>query len=229
MATSAIHHLTTETRGLLATIAPPPTVPEPFPSYKREEILFRELSQKINENPPIQPIQIASYTKPLKLSMIKRLSSDDVINVELIKSWKRKKELSDLISQIRDLTEARHAERIALRLDYLRNNFAEDEAGERDISADSLRDFIKFLNLHPNIRYPEITLTPSGNVYIRWKGEHKSLFSILFLSSQNVQFVVFAPNERHPEIINHISGTETVDTVLEKLDKAYGVASWVTE
>lgn len=148
---------------------------------------------------------------------------------ELLNSWKCEIEVNDLISRIRQSAEITNAEKMALRLDQLRKTSGEEQPDSCTMSSDSIRSFIKFLILHPRVRHPDITLTPSGNIYARWKGSHRSLVSIQFLPEMKVRFVVFAPNQKHPEELNRVSGTDFVDTVMDNLSIAYGVLDWVLE
>jgi len=148
---------------------------------------------------------------------------------ELLNSWKCKIEVNDLISRIWQSAEITNAEKIALRLDQLRKISEEEQPDSCTMSSDSIRGFMKFLSLHPRVRHPDITLTPSGNIYARWKGSHRSLVSIQFLPDLKVRFVIFAPNQRHPEELNRVSGIDFVDTVMDNLSGAYGVYDWIME
>lgn len=148
---------------------------------------------------------------------------------DLLQSWKCGPEIDGLISRIRQNAEGLHADHIAQRLNQLWKVSEVEEPDNCAMSSDSLRSFERFANLYPRVRYPDITLTPGGHVYARWKGSRRSLLSIQFLPEMKVRFVVFAPNQRHPEELNRASGTDFVETVMDNLSRAYGVSDWVLE
>jgi len=148
---------------------------------------------------------------------------------DLLDAWRCEVEVNDLVSRIGQSLETINATQIALRLDQLQIISGEELPDSCGISSGSLRSFKDFLSLHPRVRYPGITLTPSGNVYARWKGDHKSLLSIQFLPDLRVRFVAFVPNQKHPDELNRVSGNDFVDTVMDNLNKAYGVHNWVME
>ena len=147
----------------------------------------------------------------------------------LTNSWSRDIELSHFISRIRHSPNINNADRIANRLEYLGKTWGEEVSDGDLISSNSLQSFINFLSINPKIRYPDITLTPTGNIYARWKGLNKSLFSLHFLQDLKVRFVIFALNRKHPKEINRISGNECVDTVIDNLNSAYSITDWILE
>ena len=132
-----------------------------------------------------------------------------------------------LISLVQASSEIIHGAKIARRLKALRQMTIEDDDG--DISSDSMRSFFEFLSRYPRCKYPEITLTPDGEIYARWKGPENSLFSIHFLFKSRLHYVLFAPDRKRPDIMDRLSATASVDTVLEIADRAYEIADWVTE
>lgn len=148
---------------------------------------------------------------------------------DLLNSWECGPEIDGLISRIWQNAVILRAELMAQRLNYLWKISEVDEDDSCVISSESLRSFERFSNIYPRMRYPDITLTPGGEIYARWKGSNRSLLSIQFLPEMKVRFVVFAPNQRHPEELNRASGNDFVDTVIDNLNRAYGVSSWVLE
>lgn len=149
------------------------------------------------------------------------------VTIKVLEDWKREGEPGYLLSRMEDSSEMTHGKRIAQRIRALRQMVREDDDG--DIALDSLRSFYDFLSLHPEVGYPEITLTPDGNIYACWKSRDRALFSIHFLPQSRVRYVVFAPDRKRPHLMDRISGTSSVDTVLETADRAYGVTGWVRE
>jgi len=145
----------------------------------------------------------------------------------LLENWKNEGEPGYILGRIEDSLEIIHGKRIAHRIRVLRQIVREDDGD--DISPDSLRSFYEFLILHPEVSYPEITLTPDGNIYVCWNNFDRALFSIHFLPELRVRYVVFVPDRKRPNLMDMMSGTSSVDTVLEIVDRAYGVTRWVRE
>lgn len=148
---------------------------------------------------------------------------------KLTENWKKEGAMGYLLTRLQDSREIMHRKRIVQRIRALRQMVRDDENEDGDISSDSLRSFFEFLNLHPELNYPDISLTPDGDIYARWKGRDRSLFSVHFLPQSRVRYVVFTPDRKRSDLIDRISGTSSVDTVLETADRAYGVTGWVRE
>jgi len=146
--------------------------------------------------------------------------------LELTAQWKQQ-EISILIDKFVTSNEIKSGEKIRSRLVSLREMVQEEEGVGADISPDSLRAFLTLLHQIPGVRHPDITLTPGGEVYARWKGELESLFAVQFLTDEKVRFVVFRRNARHPRLVNRLSGVDAVDTVLETANKACSVFDWI--
>jgi len=146
--------------------------------------------------------------------------------LELTAQWKQQ-EISILIDQFVESNEIESGKKIRSRLLSLQEMVQEEEGAEAGISPDSLRGFFTLLHQIPGVRPPEITLTPGGEVYARWKGELESLFAVQFLTDEKVRFVVFRRNVRHPRLVNRLSGVDAVDTVLETANKACSVFDWI--
>lgn len=244
MATTALLKTFPDTRPVWSVISAPSTQSDPFTYDRKCELLLSALPKQ--KSLDISLPHGGFHTKSLDIDGIRRLIIKDTFPrridsllptvvqskyvVDLINSWRSQVEPESLISRISALPNVMYAERISNRLSYLRRVFFEEQGS--DISADSIRTFTIFLSMHPDVRYPAITLTPAGNIYAQWKkrkDSHDSLFSLHFLSDWEVRFVVFAPNAKHPGKFARISGTETVDIILSNMDKAYGVSAWVIE
>jgi hypothetical protein len=149
--------------------------------------------------------------------------------LKLAEDWKKEGEMGYILTRLQGSREIRHGERIVRRIRALRQMVRDDENEDGDISSDSLRSFFEFLSLHPELNYPDISLTPDGDIYARWKSRDRSLFSIHFLPQSRVRYVVFAPDRKRPDLMDRVSGTGSVDTVLETADRAYGVIGWLRE
>lgn len=135
----------------------------------------------------------------------------------------------DLIFRIRTSTSITYRKRLANRLLTLFNDAKEEDSTSLGIAVDSLRNFYNFLHLHANLQYPNISLTPDDNIYTSWRNEQNKVFSVLFLpNGEDVRFVIFKPNSRHPKQQIRISGTVTTDMLLETV-KPYNVLDWISE
>lgn len=106
-------------------------------------------------------------------------------------------------------------------------NFAKEENPDSvGISTGSLRSFFNFLQIHPDLRCPDIALTPESNIYISWRSGKNKVFSLEFAASNVVHFVVFAQNKLDPEMIDRVSGNVLTSTIMKSVEP-YNVASWV--
>lgn len=121
-----------------------------------------------------------------------------------------------------------YRESLANSLLTLFHDAKEDDPKSIGIAVDSLRYFYSFLQSNTNLKCPTISLTPEYNIYSTWREAKNRLFSIHFLPNGDVRFVIFKPNDRHPERKIRISGTATTD-VLKETVAPYGVWDWISE
>ena len=205
------------------------------PAENRLDILRREFVRKVEDWPSAQIIGQMKYWLWLgSLSVSGETQWNDEMSqpsaykelVAWVDSWEG---VESIISQIRFSQLVRHGERISNRLSDLRRSIREEEGKHADISADSIRAFFSFLKLCSNIRYPDITLAPDGDIYARWKGDNGSLFSVEFLPNSRVGYVVFAPTPRHSGELSRNSGIDFVDTVFDRINAAFGISAWILE
>ncbi len=143
--------------------------------------------------------------------------------VDYVNSWEN---VENIILQIRFSQLIRYGERISNRLSDLRRAVREEDG---EISADSLRGFFSFLKMYPNIRYPDIALTPDGNIYARWKGDRGALFSVEFLPDSKVGYVVFSPLLNHAGELSRHSGFDLVENAFVRMNAAFAISEWVLE
>lgn len=135
----------------------------------------------------------------------------------------------ELIFRIRTSLSIRYRESLANRLVTLFKDTKEEDPDSPGIAAGSLRNFFNFLQLHPNLKYPSISLTPEYNIYASWRDEQNRVFSVHFLpNGGDARFVIFKPNYRHPERQIRISGTSTTDILMETVSP-YRVYDWISE
>ncbi|MBW2680968.1 MAG: hypothetical protein JRD01_09545, partial [Deltaproteobacteria bacterium] len=121
-----------------------------------------------------------------------------------------------------------YREGLANRLLSLFNDAKEEDPDCLGIAAKSLRNFNNFLHLNTNLKCPTISLTPDYNIYASWKGEQGRVFSLHFLPNEDVRFVIFKPNDRHPERKIRVSGIATTDVLMETV-MSYRIEEWISE
>lgn len=137
-------------------------------------------------------------------------------------------QVQELIFQIRTSFSIRDHDSLAKRLLILFNYAKEDDPASLGIAVGSLRNFYHFFRLNVNIECPTISLTPDYNIYASWRGEQNRVFSVLFLSNGDACFVIFKPNNRHPERKIRITGTVTTDILMETVS-LHGISDWILE
>ena len=118
--------------------------------------------------------------------------------------------------------------KLATKLLTLFNDSKEDDPTSVGINMASLRNFYNFFQTQSNLKCPTISLTPGNNIYASWRDERNRVFSVHFLPSGDVHFVIFKPNDRHPERQIRLSGTATAD-ILQETVSSYGVWDWISE
>ena len=134
----------------------------------------------------------------------------------------------EIIYRIKTTLSVPYRERLANRLLTLVNDAKEADTSSSGITVGSLRSFYNFFQSHPNLKYPAISLMPEDNIYASWRSEQNRLFSVHFLPNGDTRFVIFKPNERHPDKQIRISGTATTDILMETVTP-YGVWDWISE
>ena len=110
-------------------------------------------------------------------------------------------------------------EQLTKRLMFLVDAFADDYEGCQ-LSMSSMDAFLTFLELSSPPRYPDITLTPAGDVYAEWRNDRGASLSIEFLSDGDVRYIVLRPNPNHPQRIDRLSGLTTSDALLVSIKSA---------
>ena len=131
--------------------------------------------------------------------------------------------LEEIVSSFRQNTQAEITEQVAARIQQLADFVDDDDVAP---NLESLRQFFGFIEKNRNLEYPAISITPSGNIYSQWRVSASKKFSVEFLPTGSVQFVLFSPNEREIGLIHRISGFEFVDTILLNL-REYHIQKWI--
>jgi hypothetical protein len=132
-----------------------------------------------------------------------------------------------LIDYIRDKSNIQFAPELAARLEFLHEAVMEDP-DETPISPESLSNFIGFLQEAPNLRSPDIVLTPSNEIRAQWRTAPNRHFAAAFLPTGETRYVIFTPNLRDPDKIDRLSGTTPMDTLMETAEP-HRVLDWASQ
>lgn len=135
--------------------------------------------------------------------------------------------LQQVITSLRHATAIVYSARLADRVEHLLEAYKEDY-DNRVFSADSLRTLIAFLEHNPSLKYPALTVTPDGELYAAWKQGSAHVFSVQFLDTREVRFVVMRPNPRYAGHSERFSGTTTYDNLMGAV-KYLRVLDWAAE
>ncbi|MFZ5995584.1 MAG: hypothetical protein ACOYU4_11435 [Thermodesulfobacteriota bacterium] len=134
----------------------------------------------------------------------------------------------EIISYVQKSSHIPFTERLARRLRFLFDAAKEEFPDEFAISPESLNNFLTFLQYTPNLKYPDIVLTPSKNIQAQWRTASNRHFAVEFLPTGDARFVIFSPDPRHPEKTIRLSGLASIDSLLETA-QPHGVLSWASE
>jgi len=150
-------------------------------------------------------------------------TQEDLINIE-------DAQVQELIFHIKESISIHCHENLANRLITLFKDAKAEDSANIGIAVESLRNFYYFFrsNTNTNLKCPSISLTPDNDIYASWRVERSRIFSVHFLPDDNVQFVIFKPNDKHPEKLFRFSGLVTTDALMELASK-YGVNDWISE
>ncbi|MBS3905740.1 MAG: hypothetical protein KGZ49_01770 [Syntrophaceae bacterium] len=137
-------------------------------------------------------------------------------------------QVQELIFWIRTSISTPYWEGLTNRLVTLFNDAKEEDPASPGISVGSLRNFYNFFQSHTDLKCPTISLTPDNNIYASWRVDQKKVFSVLILPNGDSRFVIFKPNDLHPERQTRISGTTTTDMLKTEV-APHGVWDWISE
>jgi PHP family Zn ribbon phosphoesterase len=137
---------------------------------------------------------------------------------------KNENQVADLIWNILGTRSIPDRESIAKRLFELLQDVKEEETESVGMSIESLRSFYNFLQTHSNLKKPAIALTPVNDIYVSWKDELGSVFSIHFLSTGFVRFAIIAYSPCSDQPIS-LSGLVKAESLVKNV-KPWGVLKW---
>jgi len=152
-------------------------------------------------------------------------NQDPITQATLLKN--EEDQVQELIFRIKRSIAISYRKSLANRILTLFNDAKEEDPDCLGIAAESLRNFYNFLHLHTDIKRPTISLTPGYNIYASWRGKRNRVFSVHFLPNGDARFVIFKPNDKHPERKIRLSGTATTDTLIKTVESS-GVWDWIS-
>jgi hypothetical protein len=85
------------------------------------------------------------------------------------------------------------------------------------MSLRSLDGLIDFLEAGASVGYPNLTATPTEDLYAEWQGPHGQLLAVEFLDSGEAGYQVFRPNPKHPQRVDRLTGSTTADALGESI------------
>ncbi len=132
-----------------------------------------------------------------------------------------------LLAQLRATNEIPYRDRLTARIEQLLEAYKEDMDG-RVFSADSLSDLIAFLASARGLKYPAVTLTRGGDLFLSWKREKSHVFSVQFLKTKQCRFAIIRPNERNVGQSEQFSGITTALSLMDFIEH-FNVADWAAE
>lgn len=135
--------------------------------------------------------------------------------------------VSNLISFLRRKSTIQFASALSDRLSLLHEIVCEDP-DEDPISFESLRSFIGFLQNTPDLRAPDIVLTPSNEIRAQWRTAPNRHFAVIFMPNGDARYVIFTPNHRDPDRIDRLSGITSVDSLMETA-RPHKVLDWASQ
>lgn len=199
-----------------------------YPTWRAESSfdvtvdLVREAGSRVEFGTPTSIVWVVSQPRFLIEGVFHVDSPFDLLD----ERRGNQEKVRELISYVCSSENVPFAQELASRLEYL-NEIAEEEGPEQsELSAESLRMFVKFLELTPDLKFPGVVLPPSGNIRVQWRAAANKLFVAEFYSDGDVRFVIFRPDPKRSGHTIRLSGTASVESLLT-IAELHGVLEWV--
>ncbi|HEA66137.1 MAG TPA: hypothetical protein ENI07_04850 [Desulfobacterales bacterium] len=138
------------------------------------------------------------------------------------------KKINAIIELFNNRLNIAFAKQFAARIQFLFDASKEEYPDEVAILPESLKNFVSFLQAEPNLKYPDVVLSPSKNICTQWRTAPNRHFAVEFLPTGDAHFVIFAPDPKHPEKTIRISGIVSVDSLIQTA-QPHGVLSWCSQ
>ena len=196
--------------------------PGNFQNSGESKIVFQELPlQGYYINTPL--VNQVQSDKPLSLLLGNK---NPILQTDLLNN--EEDQIQESIFQVKRSRSIPYNENLADMLLALFNAAKEEDPESVGISPASLQNFIDFFLLHTNLKCPTVSLTPDYNIYASWRSEQNRVFSVHFLPNGDARFVIFKPNQRHPERKTRISGVATIDILMQTV-MPNRIEDWISE
>lgn len=189
---------------------------------KNTIISLRSVSSKISEDFNLDTPLTLKWYSPDPIFR----TSDSPFD-ELDEKLTDEKKIKKLIDYVLKESKIQFAQELAVRLNFLKEAVSEDP-DEDPISPESLRNFISFLRRTPNLKYPNVVLTPSNEIRAHWRTAPNRHFAVVFLSTGEARFVIFTPNPKDPDKIDRLSGITSIDSLMETV-QPHRVLEWASQ
>lgn len=116
-----------------------------------------------------------------------------------------------LINKFRLANDRPWAGKLRDRLKALYESSVEDAPRQAPLTPESLRGFLKFIDCKPSVMYPSVVFTPDGLIRARWKKSNSEQLTLTFINHNDIDYMLFYPNEKHKGKVLISSGTSTAD------------------
>ncbi len=188
-------------------------IPQQYPAVSLHKYYFCSTPAANRENYKVLTIDWPEKENPF--------TQEDLLDSE-------KELLPELILQLTSSLPVPYRISLANSLLTLLRDAKEEDPKSIGIAVDSLRYFHSFLQSNTKLKCPTISLTPEYNIYSTWRRGKDQLFSVHFLPNGDAHFVIFKPNDKHPERKIRISGIATTDVLMATV-APYGVLDWISQ
>jgi len=137
-------------------------------------------------------------------------------------------QVKNVIARIRQGTTLLIRDNLAKRLYELFEDSKEEEPDGIGIVNTSVLGLQRFFQLYSNLKEPALSLTPQGNIYASWRVGNDRVFSIHFISSNLVNFVIIFQDINHLSHSVRLSGTAPIEEIIRKVEP-WGVLKWAAD
>ncbi|MDA2927174.1 hypothetical protein MYX78_08075 [Acidobacteria bacterium AH-259-G07] len=144
---------------------------------------------------------------------------------ELDQRQGNEQKIRNLIAYVRSSLDIPYREQLADRLKFLLEVTKEEAPEELEQFPESLRNFVVFLRTAPLLKYPDVVVSPSGNIRTQWQAALNKHFAAEFLPTDQAAFVVFSPYQKGTK---RVSGIVPISELLEAVEPQ-NVLSWASE
>jgi len=129
-----------------------------------------------------------------------------------------------LIDRVVDSLSGTYGAQLGDRLRFLCDEWKEEEPTSPP-SVASLSNLIAFLEMHLEMRCPDVALTPDGNFRAEWHDTDDRHLAVTFLPTGDVRFVVFATVPTDGGRVDRVSGTTTHPRLMTVVEP-FAVTRW---